>query len=67
MTVARQNSFVAVKIVIANRCSVDLKIVLTREKGERKRTAVKSILIYEGKPTCVAGSTAVLLSLTWVE
>ncbi len=58
MTVARQNNFVAVKIVIANSCSVDLKIVLTREKGDRKRTTVKSILFDGGKPACVAGSNS---------
>jgi hypothetical protein len=39
---------VALKIVIANSCSVDLKILLTREKGDRKRTVVKIILFDMG-------------------
>jgi hypothetical protein len=56
--VARRHNFVALKIVIASSCSVDLKMVLTREKGDRKKTAVKSILFDGDKPACEAGSNS---------
>ncbi len=47
--VDRHHNFVALKIVIASSCSFDLKIALTKEKGDRKRTAVKSILFDMGQ------------------
>ncbi len=55
MKVARQNNFVAVNIVIASSCSFDLKIVLTKEKEDRTRTASKSLFFEGGNPACDAG------------